>query len=128
MKSLKDISILLVDDYEINLQVLSLSLKALSLTGDKAINGLEAYEKYMETPYDLILLDIMMPILDGYETSLKIRSFERENNIEPSVIIAVSANRETYNLQELQLYGIDDILPKPFTIKDLREKLSRYFA
>ncbi|MBN2746763.1 MAG: response regulator [Bacteroidales bacterium] len=128
MKSIYDISILLVDDYEINLQVLSLSLKSLSLEGDKATNGQEAYEKYIKKPYDLILMDIMMPVLDGYETSLKIRNFELENKLEPCVIIAVSANREAYNTSELQVYGINDILPKPFTIKDLREKLSQYFS
>ena len=127
MKSLKDISILLVDDYEINLQVLALSLRSFSLSGDKASNGSEALECYKKKPYDLILMDIMMPMMDGYESSKNIREYEMENNLTPTVIIAVSANRESYNLNELKSFGINDILPKPFTISALREKLLQYF-
>ena len=57
-----------------------------------AENGQEAVEKFKEDDYDVVLMDIQMPVLDGYGATKAIREYERENNLSPTPIIAVTAH------------------------------------
>jgi len=126
MTQLKD-SILIVDDYEINIQVLKLILKRFGLKPDIAVNGEMAVEKYRETPYQIVLMDLMLPEMDGYEATKRIRLFEKENQLNKSIIIAVSANYMHNEGKELLDVGFNDMMAKPFVFNDLKVIFSKYF-
>lgn len=128
MKDFKKASVLVVDDYEINLHLLALSLKSLGNIASLERNGKDAVNSYKNKPSDLILLDLMMPIMDGYEVAKLIRAFEKENGLIPSIIVAVSANSITGSNDKIYKSGFDEILSKPFLISDLKKILSKYFT
>jgi len=89
-------SILLVDDSDDNKNLILLFLKKYALTIDLASNGREAYELFMKKKYDLVFMDMMMPVMDGFESTRLIREFEKKNNQSPIPIIALTA----YGLNE----------------------------
>jgi len=128
MKSLKETSVLIVDDYEINLQVLNLILARFGLTPDLAKNGREAIEKYQQSPYQIVFMDLMMPEIDGYKATKTIRSFEKKNNLKPSLIIAVSANYREQDDDKYRELGFNDVMDKPFVYNDLHAIISKYFT
>ena len=128
MKSLKETSVLIVDDYEINVQVLNLILARFGLTPDIATNGKEAIDKYHENPYQIIFMDIMMPEMDGYEATKTIRLFEKKNNLDASLIIAVSANYKDYDHDKYRELGFNEVMDKPFVYNDLYAIVSKYYS
>lgn len=88
-----------------------------------ARNGEEVLKKLEEEVIDLILMDLEMPILDGYEATARIRKLEEENEHIP--ILALTAHR-FLTLERLQEKGFDDWIPKPFTPKELLQKVEMY--
>jgi CheY-like chemotaxis protein len=116
--------ILLVDDNAVNLKVTSLMLKKLGYQADIATNGIEAIEAFEDQSYDIVLMDIQMPKMNGIEATKIIRQRWHQN----SKIIIVTAYT---NYHEACIdAGADDFLIKPFRIEDLREtiKCHREFA
>ena len=122
-KKVYDINILLVDDKEINRKVTSLMLDMFSCKVQTASNGLEAIELIKNTKYDLILMDIQMPIMDGVTATKEIRNFEKEKNI----IIGLSANAMEGDAERYVAEGMDDYLPKPITADVLSKMLRKWF-
>jgi CheY-like chemotaxis protein len=88
---LKDANVLLVEDNLINQKIVLLSLKKSVKNVDIANNGKEALDKFGLVKYDLILMDIQMPIMNGIVTTKKIRSIEKSTNTH-TPIIAITAN------------------------------------
>lgn len=127
MKNIDSLSVLIADDYEINIQVLILSLKRLNISPATANNGKIAVDMFKSNNYDLVLMDLMMPQLDGFEATKQIRKYEMENELSPSIIIAVSANQIDEHNQKLSDWGFNDVVLKPFVLKDLKDVLSKYF-
>ena len=127
MTLLKDASILIVDDYEINIQVLKLILARFSLKPEIATNGVIAVDKYRKSPHQIVLMDLMMPEMDGYEATKIIRLFEEENQLDKALIVAVSANYSQNENSEYLNSGFDDVLAKPFVYSDLQKIFSKYF-
>lgn len=127
MKQLKDKSVLIVDDYEINIQVLKLILDRFGLVPDIATNGIEAIEKFQQTPYQVIFMDLMMPDMDGYDATKKIRLIEKERDLERAIIIAVSANYGHDDNPKFIDAGFNNEMAKPFDYNDLKRILSNYF-
>ena len=111
----KPISVLLVEDHKLNQKLASTYLVNFGLQVDIAENGLEAIDKLKGKPYDLILMDIQMPLLDGYNASKKIR--EELNSTVP--IIAMTANIMPHEKEKCLSYGMNDYLSKPFKEADL---------
>lgn len=115
------LKILVVDDNEENKSLLKLLIKGMGHISIVASNGLEAIEIFQEESPDLILMDVMMPVMDGYQATKKIREISNNHWVP---IIFLSANIEL----EQQLKGIesggDDYLPKPINIKLLKVKIS----
>jgi CheY-like chemotaxis protein len=110
-------NILLVDDIEVNRKIASLMLKKLGYQADFATNGIEAIEALKNKSYDIVLMDIEMPEMDGIEATKIIR--ERWHN-NPK-IIAVTA---LANCRELCLEaGADDFISKPLNMQDLRDSI-----
>ena len=79
MKLPADLTILLVEDNHINQRLAVLTLNVLALKCDVASNGKEAYEMYQQKKYDLILMDMQMPVMNGAESARMIRAFEKES-------------------------------------------------
>ncbi len=121
----KSLNILLVDDNVINRKVALFNLQKLGHRVESAENGAEAVLKFNTGNFDAILMDIMMPIMDGYEATREIRKIEQENQLDPIRIIAMTANAEKGEMDKCIDLGMDDYISKPFRPESLEEKLQR---
>jgi CheY-like chemotaxis protein len=108
--------ILLADDNAINRRVAELMLKHAGFTVDMASDGTEAVEAHTSRPYDLILMDSQMPVMDGFEATRRIRQLDQPQ----PVIIAITANALAGERERCLSLGMDDYLSKPFTAEQLR--------
>lgn len=114
------LSILLVEDNVLNQRIVTFSLKKYNHVVEIANNGLEALNIFKERKFDVILMDIMMPVMDGLEATLKIREYEKEKNIlELTPIIAVTANTMDNDREKCLSYGMNEFMAKPFDINKL---------
>jgi len=116
--------ILLVEDNIINQEVALANLEILGYRADVAENGYLAVEAVKQKHYDLILMDIRMPVMDGIEASKEIRKYESERSLSPVPIIAISAELSSETHKFCLEAKIDDCLPKPFSGKELANKIS----
>jgi CheY-like chemotaxis protein/anti-sigma regulatory factor (Ser/Thr protein kinase) len=119
--------ILLVEDMEINREIVLAMLEPLSLTVDCAETGAEAINKFLLNPdvYDMILMDVQMPGMDGYEATHRIRSLDiPEAKTIP--IIALTANVFREDVEKCLLAGMNDHLGKPMDADALFEKIDLY--
>lgn len=121
---LKDANILLVEDNLINQKIVNLSLKKVVKNIEIANNGKEALDKFSTTKYDLILMDIQMPVMDGITATKKIRELE-ENTNSHTPIIAITANALAGDKEICINAGMNEYISKPFQIEDLIEKMQR---
>lgn len=112
----KNYSILLVEDNKLNQTVVKFTLKRYGYDIDIANNGIEAVEKFKGNKYDFILMDIMMPEMDGIEATKNIRELEKENRIP---IIALTADIMVANEEKCLESGMDAHIAKPFEIDNL---------
>ncbi len=120
-----NIRILLAEDNLINQKVARLTLKQLGFECDIAVNGLDAFEKYKSILYDLILMDVQMPEVDGVEATRMIRDFEKTEQIsQPSYVVALTANAMIEDKHLCLSVGMNDFLSKPFTEGELRQILT----
>ena len=115
--------ILYVEDNLLNQHVVLASLKKQNYTIIIANDGIEAIEKFKENNFDFILMDLMMPNMDGYEATIKIREIERANNLGRCPIIALTAN--FINDEQIKCFsvGMDGFLAKPFKTDELESIL-----
>lgn len=115
MPSFPTLQVLAVDDNSVNRMIIKKMLKKYQIEADIAVGGIEAVEMIQQhnERYDLILMDIEMPIKDGYETTQDIRAFEKDNNLDPSHIVAVSAHPMKESRGKALISGMDDFLSKP---------------
>jgi CheY-like chemotaxis protein len=123
-KELKDINILLVEDNLINQKITILTLKPLVNSIDTASDGKEAIEKLNASNYDLILMDIVMPVMNGILAAEKIRELESGSDIHIP-IIAITANAMIGDREKCLSAGIDEYLSKPFQPALLIEKIKQ---
>ena len=115
MEVQRELKILLAEDNKINQQITTFTLKQLQLKCDIANDGNEAFQMYQHKRYDLILMDIQMPVMDGLEAARLIRLFEKETGSTHRVyIMALSANVISEKREEYIEAGIDDFMEKPF--------------
>ncbi|MBN2745974.1 MAG: response regulator [Bacteroidales bacterium] len=126
-KSIKEIRVLIVDDNAINRQVLQFAMMKYKSKVETADNGVIAVELFMEKPFDLVFMDIMMPIMDGLAATKSIRKFEKEFLDTRSHIIAVSANFQDEDLEEYLSSGLDKVIKKPVDFKMLNNWLSELY-
>jgi CheY-like chemotaxis protein len=120
--------LLLVEDNRINQVVASRMLDKLGLTHDIANHGGEALEKLASKAYDLILMDMEMPGMDGPEATMRIRAREAETGEKRIPIIAMTANAMHEDRQRCLASGMDDHLPKPVEMTKLGELLRVWLA
>ena len=111
-------TILIVDDEKNIVDILSFNLKKEGYEIISAYDGEVALKKYDETRPDLILLDVMLPLLDGFEVCKRIRA---SDNITP-IIMLTAREEETDKIFGLEL-GADDYITKPFSVRELRARV-----
>lgn len=119
--------ILLVEDNEINMEIAEFYLKELGIVVDKAWNGKEAIDKFEESApgtYDLILMDIMMPVMGGREAARRIRTLERPD-AETVRIYAITAQVSSESVHKCLASGMNGHIAKPIDESKLREILTR---
>ncbi|MGK0237653.1 MAG: signal transduction histidine kinase/CheY-like chemotaxis protein, partial [Candidatus Pelagisphaera sp.] len=117
----KDIRILVTDDNPVNIKVAMFLLKKLGYKADRASNGLEAVRAHRKNPYDILLMDVQMPVMDGIEATKEIRD-DSSDEKQPS-IIAMTAGVTEIDRNKCQESGMDGFICKPMKIDDLREAL-----
>ena len=118
------LSILLVEDNELNQRLMKISLARFDYKVSIAINGFEAIQMFTNQKFDIILMDIMMPIMDGFESTKNIRNIELNNHLLGHIpIIAFTANTINNDREKCIRAGMDDILEKPFDIIKFRKIL-----
>ena len=94
---------------------------------DTAENGLEALAKFKANTYDLILMDLHMPEMDGWEASTAIRSIEN-GSTRKTPIIALTADVMINDLDKLYSAGMDDYVTKPFNSDELKAKIEGHIG
>lgn len=119
---LEDANVLLVEDNSINQKIVILSLKNKVKNIDVAGNGKEALDKFGSTKYDLILMDIQMPVMNGIIATKKIRELESSTNMQ-TPIIAITANALSGDKEACLAAGMNDYISKPFQVDMLLQKM-----
>jgi CheY-like chemotaxis protein len=122
----RPLRILLVEDSEDNRFLVQAYLKNSPYTIEMALNGQIAVEKFLCGTYDLILMDIQMPVMDGYTATREIRRLEREEGRRPTPIIALTAYGLKEDIRKCLEAGCDDHLTKPLRKPVLLEALRRW--
>ncbi|ADJ62750.1 response regulator [Herbaspirillum seropedicae] len=116
--------ILLVEDNVMNQKVAVYQLNAMGYAADIAANGLEALERLARHRYALVLMDCQMPLLDGYETTRRIRRMQGE--LAHTTIVAMTANAMAGDRERCLEAGMDDYLTKPLLRSQLSAMLAHY--
>jgi CheY-like chemotaxis protein len=116
-------SVLIVEDHPDALDILTHLLEYLGYSVIKAEHGVEGVEKALKEKPHLILMDILMPIMDGREATRKIRSNPETHDI--PILATTVLNREQ-ELRSCIEAGCNDCLIKPFTLKQLEGKIQEY--
>ena len=116
--------ILIAEDNEFNQKLMKLALKQHDI--DFACNGIQAVELFKNNCYDLILMDLQMPIMDGIEATFEIRNQENNSPVskKPIPIIAMTANHDVES--ECKKAGMTNYLTKPINPQDLIDYINRY--
>jgi two-component system, sensor histidine kinase len=112
--------ILIVDDHQLNRTLLSAILSKFNLAHDFAENGEEAINMVESVQYDVVLMDIFMPKMNGFQ-SLDIIKSHHNSTISKIPVIAVTAQPELKGLDQF-----DDLIPKPINIKNCHDTLAKF--
>lgn len=120
----KNAKILVAEDNPINQKVIKAVFKKMNIEVDTASNGEIALSMFMEKNYDLIFMDVQMPVMDGYETTARIRSLQSEGKHIP--IIALTAHVIKGDKEKCLETGMDDYVPKPVKKQAIIDILKKY--
>lgn len=118
--------VLLVEDHPVSQRVATLQLKRLGISVDSVSNGQEALDALIEIPYEIVLMDCLMPVMDGFEATRKVR--RRESDGFHTTILAMTEIAMAGDRGKCLDAGMDDYLPKPVTLKSIREVFHRWGA
>ncbi len=122
----KPLRILLADDAEDNRILILAHLKKYPFKVEVAVNGEDALEKFKAGTYDLVLLDMQMPVMDGYTAAAAMRSYEKEQALPPAKIVALTASVMAEDVDKALRSGCDAHVGKPVKKAALFELLKKY--
>ena len=122
----KNGKVLMVEDYDGNVVVLSYLLEDMGLDFDVAKTGLEGVNAWHDSYYDLILMDIQMPEMDGFAATKQIRKIEEEKGLDQTPIIGMTAHALVGDKDKCIEAGMDAYLPKPIVESDLKDAIYKY--
>lgn len=117
---------LIVDDYDGNIIILTFLMDEIGLKYDVASNGVEAVEVWKSNHYDLVLMDVKMPVMDGLAATKSIRQYEDKNQFEQTPIIGMTAHALVEDQQKCIDAGMTDYISKPIDSIKLQEKIYHY--
>jgi signal transduction histidine kinase/CheY-like chemotaxis protein len=120
----ESIKVLLVDDNEINLKVGASLIHKLGYELDTARDGAEAYKSFTDKNYDIIFMDVDMPIMNGLESTKKIRAYTLDN--EYPIIVAMTANAMQGDRERCIEVGMNDYISKPVKIDNLKSIINKW--
>ena len=118
--------ILVAEDNKVNQVVIQQQLKALGYTSDVVSHGREALERFAGGDYALVITDLQMPEMDGYELTAAIRALEKGMGREPVPIVALTANALKDEADRCQSVGMNDYLTKPAGVADVKAVLEKW--
>ena len=120
-----DVRVLVAEDHPVNQRITTRFLEKLGIACEVVNNGEEALEALKKREFDLVLMDVQMPVMDGLEATLAIRKFEGLQGTHVP-IVALTANVLEEHRREAQQAGFDDYLPKPVKLEELRAKIQKW--
>lgn len=126
MAARQPLRLLLAEDHPTNQKLALLTLLRLGYRADVAANGLETLDALQRQPYDVVLMDMQMPEMDGLETTRRIRQYWPDENVPH--IIAMTANVTPQDRQACLAAGMNDYLSKPIRVNELMAALNRAWA
>jgi PAS domain S-box-containing protein len=122
-----DFKILVVEDNMLNQKVVATTLKRNGYLFELADNGQMAVEMVKASHFDFIIMDIQMPVVDGYEATRKIRQWEQgDKNRRPAIILALTANATREDQEKCREVGMDGYMTKPFKMNELEEIIQNF--
>ncbi|MEL7444106.1 MAG: ATP-binding protein, partial [Pseudomonadota bacterium] len=119
------LTVLVVDDVQQNLELLSLLLKRAGHSVETATDGQIALDKMRAKSFDVVLMDLQMPKLDGLEAAKQRREFEKENSLPPTPIIALTASVLVQDKHAAQQAGMEGFANKPVDFPQLMDEIAR---
>ena len=119
-------NVLVVEDNIINQKLIKNILEGMGLDIDIANNGLEAFEKRKKGKYDLIFMDIQMPVMNGVEATHEILEYEEDEHIEHIPIVALTANALKGDRERFLDEGLDEYISKPINMSELIYILNKF--
>ena len=117
--------ILVAEDNSINQELMAAQLEILGFRADYVDNGVQALKSWQQGKYDLLLTDIRMPEMNGYELVTKIRLQEGDGD-QRLPVIAITANALEADVEKCFAVGVDDVIAKPVELEDLRNVLDKW--
>jgi two-component system sensor histidine kinase/response regulator len=118
--------VLVVEDNAVNLEVAVSMLSGFGLVPDTAADGDQALTKLKEARPDLVLMDVQMPVLDGYEATRRLREKEGREGLERTPVVALTANAMAGDRDKALTAGMDGYLAKPVQLKELEKVLTAW--
>ena len=118
--------VLLVEDNPVNQKLAQSILRRQALDVIAVSNGVEALSTLVDQPVDLILMDCQMPVMDGYETTIRIRAGEAGEQARVTPIVALTANAMSEDVRRCLACGMNDHIAKPFTLASLQAALQHW--
>ena len=126
MDILKDLKILVVDDNKVNQRLAILLFRQIGFVCDVASDGKEAFELYQQKDYNLIFMDLQMPVMDGLESTKLIRGYESDaETLHRAKIIALTGSELMENKETCLEAGMDDFIEKPIHVEKLNKFVSQ---
>ena len=113
------IDVLIAEDNVINQKLIEKTLTSLGLNVEISNNGEEALEKFKKKKYDIVFMDISMPVMDGIEATHEILAYEKENGLEHTPVIALTANALPGDREAFLSEGLDEYISKPLKKEDI---------
>ena len=113
----------MVEDNEINREIMSSQLSSLGCQVDPAVNGKDAFQRYADGDYDVVLTDIDMPEMDGYELVEKIRNSPKDTG-RPIPVFAITASDFDLTEERARAMGFSGYMLKPLDLDVLLQKLA----
>ncbi len=120
--------LLLVEDNPVNQKIAEAVFKSLGLTVTLAADGQEGSQKFQQQRFDVVFMDLQMPVMDGFDATIAIRRYEQEQQIPPTPIIALTANTTNDHRERCFTVGMDDFLTKPLNMAEIIQRLQTVFA
>jgi len=126
IKTFENIHVLVAEDNPINQKLIKIVLENFGLKVTMASNGEEAYELRKKESYDMIFMDIQMPVMSGIESTQMILKYEEENSLNHIPIIALTANALPGDREKYMNEGMDDYTTKPLQVDQIKALIGEY--